>query len=100
MPFDKRDKANKTMVEEYFRKTDLAKEAFPVLARISELVAVEPKIPTTLIMRERPQSRETFIHKRGDFLDHGARVRPAGLAALHPLTPTVGSPTRLDLARW
>ena len=60
------------------------------------------KIPTTLIMRELAQPRETHVLIRGDFLRHGELVHPATPAVL-----TVDRKkqeqkklTRLDLARW
>jgi hypothetical protein len=57
-------------------------------------------IPTTLVMRERAQPRETFIHVRGDFLRHGARVQPDVFAVLPPFPANVNRPNRLDFARW
>lgn len=57
-------------------------------------------IPTTMIVRERAQPRDTFVHIRGDFLRHGARVAPAVPAVLNPLSAGSTVPNRLDFAQW
>ena len=53
----------------------------------------------TLVMEERAQPRETFIHIKGDFTRQGETVAPGVLKTLHPLAATA-HPTRLELARW
>ncbi|MBI3696437.1 MAG: DUF1553 domain-containing protein, partial [Acidobacteria bacterium] len=68
--------------------------------RVSNLAALRrraPKITTTLVMRDLPRPRESYIHLGGDFLRHGAPVLPAVPAVLSS-KPVTG--TRLDLARW
>jgi mono/diheme cytochrome c family protein len=57
----------------------------------------KPWVTRTLIMRELPAPRETYIHLGGDFLRHGERVYPGVPAALSS-KPVTGN--RLDLARW
>jgi mono/diheme cytochrome c family protein len=57
----------------------------------------EPQITTTLIMKERVEPRESYIHLGGDFLRRGATVT-AGVPAVLSSMPVSG--TRLDLARW
>ncbi|MCU0706347.1 MAG: DUF1549 and DUF1553 domain-containing protein, partial [Fimbriiglobus sp.] len=64
----------------------------------AEIKKVQGKIPTTLIVRERKEPRETFVQIRGDFLRKGDKVQPAYPAAVGP-TPA-GKLTRLDLAKW
>ncbi len=66
----------------------------------AQLDALNKIVPTTLVMRERARSRETFIHVRGDFLRHGARVEPDVFAVLPPFPQGVKQPSRLDFARW
>ena len=104
MPFDKRDAANKKLIEDYFRESDDARRRFPVIEEIYQLKQSEPKIPTTMIVRERAEPRETFVHKRGDFLDRGAKVSgnvPAALPAMADANPKPErGPDRLDFARW
>jgi hypothetical protein len=66
---------------------------------LKELRATKPKIPTTMIVRELPQPRRSYMFIKGDFTRDGGTVEPAVPAVLHPLT-TSGTPNRLDLARW
>ena len=110
MAFEKRDAANKKLIEDHFREIDEARKAFPILEQIFKLKQEEPKIPTTMILREREKERETFVHKRGDFLDHGAKVHggvPAVLPAMQVSLESSSPPgkpkprgNRLDFARW
>ncbi|MGI8980901.1 MAG: PSD1 and planctomycete cytochrome C domain-containing protein [Pirellulaceae bacterium] len=110
MAFEKRDAANKKLIEDHFRETDEARKAFPVLEDIFKLKQEEPKIPTTMIFREREKPRETHVHKRGDFLDHGAKVHggvPAVLPAMQIKREIASGESkdkvrgnRLDFARW
>jgi hypothetical protein len=69
------------------------------LATIKLFNQREPKIISTLVMRELPTPRETNILKGGDFLLKGDRVFPGVPRVLPPLRPN-GNPNRLDLARW
>jgi hypothetical protein len=65
---------------------------------LRELRRREPKLTTTLIMRELPQPRETYIQLGGDFTRKGIVVKPGVLAVLPPLPPEAN--TRLDFAKW
>jgi hypothetical protein len=65
-----------------------------------QLDELNKTVPTTLVMRERAQPRATFIHVRGDFLRHGARVEADVPAVLPPFPANVERPNRLDFARW
>ena len=58
-----------------------------------------PVVNYTLIMRELPQPRESYIHLGGDFLRKGIPVKPGVPAALSARTRPAGT-SRLDLARW
>jgi hypothetical protein len=58
----------------------------------------EPHVTTTLVMRELPRPRETYVHLGGDFTRKGVTVQPAVPAVLPQLSPTANS--RLDLAKW
>ena len=69
----------------------------------AEIRKTQGKIPTTLVMRERPKPRPTFVQIRGDFLRKGDEVQPAYPAALAPVAHAPDAPkrlTRLDLANW
>ena len=105
MAWDKRDAANKKTLEDYYRQTEHARTAFPLLDQIAKLRDREPKIPKTLVMKERAEPRTTHIHKRGDFLNLGVQVEPGVPSVLHPVkfepssTPAKNL-SRLDFARW
>jgi len=60
----------------------------------------EPKVTSTLILRELPQPREAYIHLGGDFLRSGVRVYPNVPAVLPAMRSAHEYPNRLDLARW
>ena len=64
---------------------------------LRELRRREPSMTSTLVMRELPKPRESYIHLGGDFLRKGAPVVPGVPAVLSP-APVTG--TRLDFARW
>ena len=57
-----------------------------------------PKLLRTMIMRELPEPRESYIHLGGDFTRKGVTVTPGVLGVLHPLNAE--KPNRLDLAKW
>ena len=54
---------------------------------------------TTLVMQERKEPRETYVHLRGDFLTKGPVVTP-GVPAFLPPVPSDAPANRLTLARW
>jgi cytochrome c553 len=70
----------------------------------AEIRKVQGQIPSTLVLRERPKPRPTFVQIRGDFLRPGDEVQPGFPTALVPApgaqTPPAARLTRLDLARW
>jgi hypothetical protein len=70
----------------------------------AEVKRVQGKVPTTLVMRERPKPRETHIQIRGDFLRLGDVVA-AGYPSAVSQTQGADAPrspglSRLDLAKW
>jgi len=79
--------------------------AYPALRAIdaeidrveSALGEIEP--PSTLVMVELDEPRETRVHLRGDYLSPGEPVSASAPAALHPPDPSL-TPDRLGLARW
>lgn len=63
-----------------------------------EVVAYDESLPTTMVMQELPQRRETHLLLRGEYDKKGPRVEPAVPAKL---SPPKGTPrSRLDLAQW
>ncbi|MGI9427202.1 MAG: DUF1549 and DUF1553 domain-containing protein [Bythopirellula sp.] len=66
---------------------------------IGAVRALEPKIPSTLVMKELAKPRPTHVLLGGDFLRKGDVVGSGTPAVLPPL-PTGNQYSRLDLARW
>src|SRR5690606_33456126 len=57
------------------------------------------EIPTTLVMRERPEPRATFVLKRGEYDRPGEQVTRGTPAMLPEMAPDLPR-DRLGLARW
>ena len=70
------------------------------LASMRKFKAAEPKLITTMITRELPQPRQSYIHLGGDFMRKGADVSPGVPAVLPPLKPQHTPANRLDFAHW
>ncbi len=107
LPPRDRSATHKRDLDAYFRGIDVARQKYPQLDAIAKLHAEEPTFPTTMIMQELNQPRETFIQMRGDFLRKGAKVVPAVPAVLtgpersaQPKQGDAGLLTRMDLAHW
>ncbi|MGA0133337.1 MAG: PSD1 and planctomycete cytochrome C domain-containing protein [Opitutales bacterium] len=56
--------------------------------------------PTTLVLKERDQTRKTHLLTAGDFTRPAEEVTPGALSVLHAFRPDQGPVNRLDLARW
>ncbi len=97
---DKREDNDKKLIRNYFKTLDVARKEFPDVDKIAKLRAEEPPIPTTMVLRERTDPRETHVHRRGNFLDKGILVKPQVPAVLHPLPQDCENPNRLDFAQW
>ena len=96
-PPEQRVSHQKGVLDRFFVSQDPAWQARREGLRA--LRSAEPKIESTLIMRELPQPREAFIHVSGDFTQRGETVDPGTPAVLPSLSETA-KPNRLDLARW
>ena len=70
-----------------------------LLAERRRLRQNPPVVNYTLIMRELPKPRESYVHLGGDFLRKGIPVNPGVPAAVSTGTRPAGT-SRLDLARW
>ena len=68
-------------------------------AGIEALSEIEPKVPSTLVMRELPEPRQAYVQLGGDFLRKGIDVEP-GVPAILPPLANGETANRLDLARW
>jgi mono/diheme cytochrome c family protein len=96
-PVEKRTLEQKQMVLTAYVEQAAENKAHQKI--LKELRATKPKIPTTMIVRELPTPRRSYLFTKGDFTRDGGTVEPAVPAVLPPLT-TSGTPNRLDLARW
>ncbi|HEX7378250.1 MAG TPA: PSD1 and planctomycete cytochrome C domain-containing protein [Pirellulales bacterium] len=97
-----RTEPQKKALAEAFRQID--PEFVPLLAVLNDLKErkkqLAARITTTLVMKERPQPRETYVHLRGDFLRQGAKVTPGVPAVLQTFAGAEAVHNRLELARW
>ncbi len=59
-----------------------------------------PRLPMSLVLRERKIPRPTHIFSRGSFLDPGEQVSPGVPRALDHFSEEEVQPDRLGLARW
>ena len=87
-------------VRDYYTSIDPV--VAPIRKELAEHKKKAPKLATTTahVMTRRGSPRATHVHKRGNFLDRGARVTVHTPEFLHELKPRGESPDRLDLARW
>jgi hypothetical protein len=65
----------------------------------AEREALDKAIPASLIMRDTPVAKESFVMQRGEYTNPGEQVFPGVPAAL-PAMAEVGKPNRLNLAQW
>ncbi|MCA9191700.1 MAG: PSD1 domain-containing protein [Planctomycetales bacterium] len=76
--------------------SDLSK----ALERFQSLEQQLSSLPTTLVLTERSQPRESHILIKGDFTRPADPVNPGTLKALHAFKCEAERPNRLDLANW
>ncbi len=99
------DAQSKVLQEELaaYRKTTTVADDAGIRERLDTIRMIrvrEPKIPTTMVMKELPEPRPAFIHLGGDFLRKGSSVEPGVPGVLNPLEKITGTANRLDLAKW
>ena len=98
-PEAKRSAKDKTALDELWAKTD------PELKRLDRRIAgvnkklkeIEP--PSTLVMVEMDEARETYIMDRGNYLSPKDKVEPGTPAILPAIDPDLPR-NRLGFARW
>ncbi len=102
----KRNEAQQKLVRDHFLQNVYAatRETFsPLQARIGEinksLGELEGQVPSTMVMGEMAQPRETFVLIRGAYDKKGDKVTPGVPAAIAPL-PADAPLNRLGLAMW
>ncbi len=100
---DKRTNDQKKLLVAEFAKVDQEKlAAEKTLADARAALGLGTAV-NTMVMRDLPEPRETFIHLRGSFLDHDLKTGPLspGVPAALPALPDKTTPrNRLDLAEW
>ena len=55
----------------------------------------EPRITTTMVLKERAQPRESYVFIKGDFTRKGDPVTPGVLGVLHPFMPMAGAKSQI-----
>ncbi|PYV07615.1 MAG: hypothetical protein DMG07_28070, partial [Acidobacteria bacterium] len=99
----KRGKDQEEKLRDYFLTRDAPEALRRAYAELEDLkkrlVQLKKAIPTTMVMKELDQPRETFVLARGDYRNKGEKVSP-GVPAILPPLPADAPPNRLGLARW
>jgi hypothetical protein len=91
------EKIDRQIREAEAKKTAEGKQELAKLRK--ERAALEARIPSTMVMQDMPQPRDTFVLVRGEYSRKGEKVQAALPAALPPLPK--GEPlNRIGLARW
>ena len=98
-PFEKLNAGQKNKVNAFLtaRHGDLKVKIEKLKAAQKSLTALDPN--TTLVMIEQPESRETRVFKRGEFLNPGEVVQPGTPRVLHSQSNSRPQ-NRLGLAQW
>ena len=68
-------------------------------AKTKEKTDLEAAIPTSMVMADMPQKRDTFVLIRGQYDKPGEKVEPGTPAALPPMAEDAPK-NRLGLAKW
>jgi hypothetical protein len=100
-PPAERSETDNVALADYFRSISPALK--PVRDQLAEAQKHQKELkaqtPTTLVMAERKEARETHILARGNFLNPGDKVTP-GVPAILPPLPASEPANRLALAHW
>ncbi|MBS0204900.1 MAG: PSD1 domain-containing protein [Planctomycetes bacterium] len=101
---DKRNDAQKQQLVDYYSSLESpTRELLSTLEELRKKEPPKPELNVRVIGQRTKDPRQTFVLKRGEFLDplKDLSVEPAGLATLPPLKPRGdGMADRLDMARW
>ncbi|MBS0263732.1 MAG: PSD1 domain-containing protein [Planctomycetes bacterium] len=98
---EKRNDAQKKLLSEYYLGTIPGYAATKQQAEAARQAReqAEKEIPTTMIVRDLPQPRETFVLLRGAYDKRGDKVAH-GTPTVLPALATTAPPNRLALAQW
>lgn len=97
LPREERSSVQDQVLERVFSKN--IEEYKALGAKIGELQRTLPSIDWTMVMRDLPEPRDSYIHVQGDFTRRGDPVTPGTPAVLPPMAPDAQR-DRLGLARW
>ncbi|MCC7339036.1 MAG: PSD1 domain-containing protein [Pirellulaceae bacterium] len=103
---EERDESQRKELLDHFSRMD--KSTSKLIQQLDDLMKKEPAKPelqARVIVQRKQDQRQTFVLRRGEFLEPmaEAEVVPAGFATLPPLTPRqpqAAIADRLDLAQW
>ncbi len=106
VPTDQQNDEQKKLVRDYFLE-NVYGETRPLFDPLHQQIEAlnkqrtdaEANVPTTLVMADMPQERETFVLIRGAYDKHGEKVTAGVPASLNPL-PEGAPSNRLGLAEW
>ncbi|NNE91267.1 MAG: DUF1553 domain-containing protein [Verrucomicrobiales bacterium] len=95
----KRSKAETKKLDDYFAKENPGLKVIDQKTKQAQakLKAVTPD--STLVMIEMEEPRETFVMKRGNYLDTAEKVEARPPEILHPIDPNLPA-NRLGFAKW
>lgn len=102
LPVEERSEVQKAELRTYYRgkvSAEMKKWNGELADLRKSLADTEASIPSTMVMQEMPQPRDTFVLVRGQYDKKGEKVQAGVPAALPPL-PKNAPPNRLGLARW
>ncbi|QOV92236.1 PSD1 and planctomycete cytochrome C domain-containing protein [Humisphaera borealis] len=101
-PSEKRSEPQRNALRDYFRQSVWA-GGKAVVAEIAEAKKARDElvasVPTSMVMQEMANPRDTFILMRGEYDKPGEKVTP-GLPAFLPPLPKDQPMNRLGFARW
>ncbi|MDG1138920.1 MAG: DUF1549 domain-containing protein, partial [Opitutales bacterium] len=99
---DRTGKQNKELMSFFIKhSTEGTKINERIAALRKKLNSIKPHSTVPVLKQVVPANeRETFIHLRGSYLNHGPQVKANFPSALAPPLPGVVKPNRLDLAKW
>ena len=97
VPPEERSSVQDSVLDRVFSKR--VEEYKSIVDKIEEIQKSLPEIEWTMVMRDLPEPRDSYIHVQGDFTRRGDPVGPGTPAVLPPLSPDTPR-NRLGLARW
>ena len=99
---DRSEKQNQELMSFFIQHGPEGKRINERIATLrKKLNSIKPYSTVPVLKQVVPANeRETFIHLRGSYLNHGPKVKANFPSALAPPLPRVTKPNRLDLAKW